>query len=119
MDIFFLGYQTSLPQTLPSEEHERVLPEGQLPVLLWWYKEAYTQNTAEKTHTIQCSSGACITSIDRALRNDPSIRAFVFYGTSFLANDLPLPRQPFHLWALLHEESPKNNWIFSHDEGIR
>lgn len=27
--------------------------------------------------------------------------------------DLPLPRKPNHVWVLSHEESPKNNIIFS------
>ena len=33
-----------------------------------------------------------------------------FYGSSFSSVDLPIPRQ--HEWALLHEESPKNNPVF-------
>ena len=27
--------------------------------------------------------------------------------------DLPLPRKPNHVWALSHEESPKNNILFT------
>ena len=42
-----------------------------------------------------------------------------FYGTSFKATDVPLPRRPQEAWALMHEESPKNNPIFSHAEMIR
>ncbi|PVD39373.1 hypothetical protein C0Q70_02003 [Pomacea canaliculata] len=38
---------------------------------------------------------------------------FVFYGTDLKISDLPLPRQPHHEWAVLHEESPKNNILFS------
>lgn len=38
----------------------------------------------------------------------------MFYGTDFTPSDLPLPRKPHHEWALLHEESPKNNYLFSH-----
>ena len=40
----------------------------------------------------------------------------MFYGTDFLTYDLPLPRKAHHEWALLHEESPKNNYLFSHAE---
>ena len=40
----------------------------------------------------------------------------MFYGTDFKAHDVPLPRQPHHEWALLHEESPKNVYLFSHKE---
>lgn len=42
-------------------------------------------------------------------------QVFMFYGTDLGSTDLPLPRQPFHQWALLHEESPKNNYIYSHE----
>ena len=42
-----------------------------------------------------------------------------FYGTSFKATDVPLPRRPEEDWALMHEESPKNNPVFSHAEMIR
>lgn len=27
-----------------------------------------------------------------------------------------MPRSPYNLWALAHEESPKNNYLFSHPE---
>lgn len=41
---------------------------------------------------------------------------FMFYGTIFKYYDLPLPRKPHHEWALLHEESPMNNFLFSFEE---
>ena len=37
----------------------------------------------------------------------------MFYGTSFNAYDLPWPRHSHHEWTLLHEESPKNVYLFS------
>ncbi len=40
----------------------------------------------------------------------------MFYGTEFKSWDLPLPRLPHHEWALLHEESPQNNYLMSHAE---
>ena len=40
----------------------------------------------------------------------------MFYGTDFQSWDLPLPRKSHHEWALFHEESPKNNYLFSHSE---
>lgn len=42
-----------------------------------------------------------------------SFQAIVFYGTDFELTDLPLPRKSQHLWTLTHEESPKNNILFS------
>ena len=40
----------------------------------------------------------------------------MFYGTSFNSRDLPFPRSAHHEWALLHEESPKNIYHYSHPE---
>ncbi|KAH9495264.1 Alpha 1,3 fucosyltransferase [Bulinus truncatus] len=42
--------------------------------------------------------------------------AFLFYGTDFNEEDLPLPRSEEHIWALFHEESPKNKFLLSHGE---
>ena len=38
----------------------------------------------------------------------------MFYGTLMKLYDLPLPRPEGQLWALMHEESPKNNPVFSY-----
>ncbi|OWF36238.1 Alpha-(1,3)-fucosyltransferase 10 [Mizuhopecten yessoensis] len=38
----------------------------------------------------------------------------MFYGTDLDHVDMPLPRNPNQYWGLLHEESPKNNYIYSH-----
>ena len=39
--------------------------------------------------------------------------AIFFYGTDFSVLDLPLPRYEHEDWALIHEESPKNNPLIS------
>jgi alpha-1,3-fucosyltransferase 10 len=39
----------------------------------------------------------------------------LFYGTDFQLHDLPLPRRIDEDWGLFHEESPKNNYLFSHE----
>lgn len=44
------------------------------------------------------------------------LKVFMFYGTTFKYYDLPLPRKPHHEWALVHEESPMNNFLFSFEE---
>ena len=51
--------------------------------------------------------------------NHPKTQVFVFYGTDFSPEDLPLPRKNHHEWAILHEESPKNNYILCHPECLR
>ena len=45
--------------------------------------------------------------------------AIFFYGTQFSAVDLPLPRNPNVDWALIHEESPKNNALISQTNIIK
>ncbi|XP_039423635.1 alpha-(1,3)-fucosyltransferase 10 isoform X2 [Corvus cornix cornix] len=45
-------------------------------------------------------------------------RAFLFYGTDFSIDSLPLPRKDYHDWALFHEESPKNNYKLFHEATI-
>lgn len=49
----------------------------------------------------------------RKYRDKPNPKAFLFYGTDFYLHDLPLPRNEDEDWGLLHEESPKNNYLFS------
>ncbi|XP_033752113.1 alpha-(1,3)-fucosyltransferase 10-like [Pecten maximus] len=84
----------------------------QHPVLVWWAPVSGMTN-----HGITCGDVKCDVSVKRGLKNDPSVRAFLFYGTQFEFSPLPLPRLPHHLWALEHDESPKNNeFIFSHEE---
>ena len=98
-----------------------MLQKPPAPVLLWWYDDVFPHNIDEgKTQSIICPNGkTCLSSCDRNLKSEPTTSAFIFYGTAFSANDLPLPRTPSHIWALMHEESPKNNWLFSHEDGIR
>lgn len=36
------------------------------------------------------------------------LQTLLFYGSNLDVSSLPLPRHPKHIWALFHEESPKN-----------
>ena len=71
---------------------------------------------------ITCSKGSCLvvaqTGENKKLYINKRTRAILVYGTTFQGDTAPLPRLPHHMWALLHEESPKNNAFFSHEEGI-
>lgn len=42
-------------------------------------------------------------------------QALLFYGSNFNKTDLPIPRSSHQLWALFHEESPKNFPLLMHD----
>lgn len=89
-----------------------------LPVLLWWSPGLFPHFPGD-SERILCAHGACVASRDRRARADPRTRALLFYGTDFRAADAPLPRLAHQSWALLHEESPLNNFLLSHGPGIR
>jgi alpha-1,3-fucosyltransferase 10 len=61
-----------------------------------------------------CAAKQCFFTNMRGYRSaNQTNRAFLFYGTDFYLHDLPLPRGASEEWALLHEESPKNNYLLS------
>lgn len=101
-----------------------------LPVLLWW-----TPFTGDAGSILQCgeTEHSCFVTTNRTYFSHRRLAAAMFYGSDFTVWDLPLPRkfngdtndamrhnastQPL-LWALLHEESPKNAPIFCHKAAI-
>ncbi|XP_004583539.2 alpha-(1,3)-fucosyltransferase 11 [Ochotona princeps] len=89
-----------------------------LPVLLWWSPGLFPHFPGD-SERIECARGACVASRDRRMRGDVRTRALLFYGTDFRASEAPLPRLAHQSWALLHEESPLNNFLLSHGPGIR
>ncbi|XP_062607932.1 alpha-(1,3)-fucosyltransferase 10-like [Saccostrea cucullata] len=81
------------------------------PIILWW-----TDGDDQKDIYRKCGDVTCFITGNRSYTRNPLTKVFMFYGTSFQYADLPLPREPHHEWALLHEESPKNNYLFSFEE---
>lgn len=69
----------------------------------------------------KCSSKAtCFFTNLRKFRDRNESKAILFYGTDLTLYDLPLPRNiDTEDWALLHEESPKNNYLFSFEPIMR
>lgn len=102
------------PETLWPGREEAV----DLPVLLWWSPGLFPHFPGD-SERIECARGACVASRDRRVRRDFRTRALLFYGTDFRASEAPLPRLAHQSWALLHEESPLNNFLLSHGPGIR
>ena len=43
-------------------------------------------------------------------------KVYLFYGSHFKPYNLPFPRKKEDIWALIHEESPRNAYILSHNE---
>ena len=91
-------------------------PEGEnsrTPIVVWW-----TPFTGDRRIEKKCGEGSCLFTHSRTEWNNSRTKAFMYYGTDIDWKDLPLPRRRDQFWALMHEESPKNNWILSSDGGI-
>ncbi|XP_076770104.1 GDP-fucose protein O-fucosyltransferase 3 isoform X2 [Arvicanthis niloticus] len=86
---------------------------GSYPIVLWW-----SPLTGETGRLGQCGADACFFTINRTFQHHPMTKAFLFYGTDFNIDSLPLPRKAHHDWALFHEESPKNNYKLFHEPVI-
>ncbi|CAL1273112.1 unnamed protein product [Larinioides sclopetarius] len=88
-----------------------------LPAIIWWSDLLYPHEKNAKE--ITCESGSCVSYKKRKYVDKNVMVAYIFYGTDFAGQNLPLPRESNHIWTLLHEESPANNFIFSHPSGIK
>lgn len=85
-----------------------------LPVIIWW-----TPLLGLNNHVKKCNFGSCIFTQNRSYVNYKNkAKVILFYGSNFKIEDLPLPRKPWQWWALLHEESPKNQPIFNHEQTL-
>ncbi|XP_070544298.1 alpha-(1,3)-fucosyltransferase 10-like, partial [Ptychodera flava] len=82
-----------------------------VPIILWW-----TGFTGERGKVKTCGEDKCFFTVDRHFQHHPRTKVFMYYGTDVRSLDLPLPRKPHHEWALLHEESPKNNYKLTQPE---
>ena len=108
------------------------------PVVLWW-----TPFTGQTGDWRTCGEDTCYFTENRTFLNDARTQVHLyyfyswmvwrigllydyyhrqvvmFYGSSFSSLDLPLPRSSAKQnWALLHEESPKNNPSFCYSDLI-
>uniref|UniRef100_A0A8C5P0D0 GDP-fucose protein O-fucosyltransferase n=1 Tax=Jaculus jaculus TaxID=51337 RepID=A0A8C5P0D0_JACJA len=97
------------PQEALALHGKNTLGVGSYPILLWW-----SPLTGETGRLGQCGADTCFFTINRSLQHHRMTKAFLFYGTDFNVDSLPLPRSAHHDWALLHEESPKNNYKLFH-----
>ncbi|XP_077999719.1 GDP-fucose protein O-fucosyltransferase 4-like [Glandiceps talaboti] len=93
--------------------------KSSMPILLWWTEKLFPHFEGD-TAVVHCSNGAtCLATNNKEKLQNPLTRGIIFYGTDFRAYEAPLPRRPHHEWALLHEESPMNNYVLSHKPVIR
>ncbi|XP_026324888.1 alpha-(1,3)-fucosyltransferase B-like [Hyposmocoma kahamanoa] len=72
-------------------------------------------------YSVECEKSICDvhhTESVEMLRPDGE-GAYVFYASTIDFNNLPLPRNPKKMiWALIHEESPKNIAEFTHEKAL-
>lgn len=98
-----------------QRNYDEISKEVRDPVILWW-----TPFTGDPGTTRQCGSVSCFLTQDRRFRYHPMTKVLMFYGSNINVTDLPLPRDSSSLlWALLHEESPKNTPLLSHGDALR
>ncbi|XP_011301914.1 alpha-(1,3)-fucosyltransferase 10 isoform X2 [Fopius arisanus] len=110
-------FGASLIRLTPSDE-ETSISGGELvdfydPVILWW--TPFGSDGASRT----CGKFKCIFTQDRVYWNHQNLKAILFYGSNLEIHDLPVPRGSGIKWGLLHEESPRNNLMFVHQETLR
>ena len=86
------------------------------PILLWW--NPFSSKNELRTCQAKNKEYQCFFSHFRHLKKHPMTSAIFFYGTEFSPVDLPLPRSLNEDWALVHEESPKNNPLLSQNSVI-
>ncbi|KAL2100273.1 hypothetical protein ACEWY4_004667 [Coilia grayii] len=98
---------------LLSDEKVDIGADSSYPVIVWW-----SPLTGEQGRLGECGSNKCFFTVNRSFYSHPSTQAFLFYGTDFNVESLPLPRLEHHHWALFHEESPKNNYKLFHEPVI-
>lgn len=103
---------------LANPKHHKHVAGFELPILTWWTPFSSTSGIKMCTDERR-DKYTCYFTSERQLRKHPMSRAIFFYGTQFSPLDLPLPRSLHEDWALIHEESPKNNQLFSHGEVMR
>jgi len=94
------------------------------PLILWWTPDFYPHVEPQSTSDaieMQCSgrSHKCLVSQNKehlAEAGDSRLVSLMFYGTDFDPEELPMPKKSNHMWALLNEESPQNNYMLVHNE---
>ncbi|KAJ8023125.1 Alpha-(1,3)-fucosyltransferase 11 [Holothuria leucospilota] len=103
-----------------KSEKQKQIKNLNLPTILWWTDMLYPHILSDSPVTqIKCGVGTCYSTDAKEYLGAEMTRGIMFYGTDFRAYEAPLPRQPWHEWALLHEESPMNNYILSHSAMLR
>ncbi|KAH8377914.1 hypothetical protein KR093_007845 [Drosophila rubida] len=103
--VFTLYWYVSLPETDSMRSYT--------PELVWWTNDM----SWSYDETRQCGFSTCrVTNNRKRFAESPVV---LFYGSNMKPHDFPMPRSKRHVWALLHEESPRNVPYVPYDEFLR
>ena len=84
------------------------------PIIVWWNPLGdYTRKIME------CPKGKCFFTASKKFYDNTRTAAYLFYASNICWRDLPVPRQTDRVWAVMHEESPRNNWVLTQEAGLR
>ncbi|RZF49283.1 hypothetical protein LSTR_LSTR013372 [Laodelphax striatellus] len=87
-----------------TKDYNTLLTEIEDPIVLWW-----SELVPERSEATKCGDVSCFFTHNRKFKGHPLQKAIIFYGSHMSVLDVPLPRDRDHtIWALFHEESPKN-----------
>lgn len=89
--------------------------ENSNPTLVWW-----TPFIGNYSATKDCQDVSCFITENKDATNERegASTAVLFYGSDFRTENIPANRRGKQIWALLHEESPKNNPILCHQDNL-
>uniref|UniRef100_H2YFF0 Fucosyltransferase n=2 Tax=Ciona savignyi TaxID=51511 RepID=H2YFF0_CIOSA len=111
--------RSCLTKAQPSKDVKK------LPVILWWQPNMFPHVSKSEKEMVEVScpnSGVkCMATQNRTLLQQEAndLLTIMHYGTDFRAYEVPLPRKANHLWALLHEESPQNNFLLCNKDALQ
>lgn len=96
-----------------------VKPDNDYPILIWWTTAFHGIGSVSKN--LRCrNNDICEFTNELERRYHQSTEGFLFYGSDFDYLNLPLPRDAGkYIWALLHEESPRNTPIIQHGPSLQ
>nr|XP_039267169.1 alpha-(1,3)-fucosyltransferase 11-like isoform X1 [Styela clava] len=90
------------------------------PLIVWWYDTIFPHvDNGGSVQEIDCGEVKCHSTHHRDMIEQDTLQTILFYGSDFEPTDLPLPKKNNHMWALLHEESPQNNFILCHKDVLK
>ncbi|XP_058984271.1 alpha-(1,3)-fucosyltransferase B-like isoform X1 [Musca domestica] len=106
--LAIIGFLFAVCQILPSENNgkphlETLESASDVPLIIWWTPLV---EGGYESRRICDLSNICRFTTKRDKLGDAG--AILFYGSNVKTDDFPLPRLPHHIWALIHEESPRN-----------